>query len=201
MIAYRVVAIPERRERAEALAASVGAEIIWDETHRGTFPTHVRAIQSAPGSSHVVVLEDDAVLCPDFTAHVEALVSQRPEHLLGLYVGRAHPVKVQDVLAEVVETSHAWLDDPRVTDHLRWGVGYVMPTSDVPAVVEALQAGSQHKWLHADKRLGSWHAAHGRLSYPFPSPVDHDDTVRSTTSRSKRGRVAWAHCSGGASWT
>src|SRR5690606_28007961 len=101
----------------------------------------------------------------------------------------------QPVLSELVPTGPRWLDDSRVTDTLRWGVGYVMPVADVPTVLAALPT-STHPWLDADKKLGRWHAARGLLSYPFPSPVDHDDELPSTTSQHKRGRVAWEHCGG-----
>lgn len=193
MIQYRVVAVPERLERAEALAAVTGGVVVVDSGRHGAFRNHVRALESATSGSHVVVLEDDAILCGDFTKHVERLVRERPDHLLGLYVGRSHPRRVQPVLAEV--TSRAgWVDDAFVCEALRWGVGYVMPRADVPAVLEGLAAGDQHAWLHTDKRIGAWHAARGRLLYPIPSPVDHDVSVPSTLSRGKSGRVAWVHC-------
>lgn len=193
MIAYRVVAVPERLDRATALAARVGGEVVLDERHEGTFPTHLRALQSGGGASHVAVLEDDAITCHDITSHVAALVQQRPTHLIGLYVGRSHPARPQALLAELAAAAPAWLDDPRITDRLRWAVGYVMPAIDIPDVVATL-GGPQHAWLHTDVRIGRWHAARGLLSYPFPSPLDHDDKLPSTTTRGRSERVAWQHC-------
>lgn len=193
MIAYRIVAVPERHARATALAELVGGQVVLDEHHDGTFPTHLRALQSAGEASHIVVLEDDAIACPDFAEHVEDLVRQRPTHLLGLYIGRSHPARPQELLAELTSAAPAWLDDPRITDRLRWAVGYVMPTRDIPDVLAALD-GPQHAWLNTDVRLGRWHAARAALSYPFPSPVDHDDSIPSTTTRCRSNRVAWQHC-------
>jgi hypothetical protein len=196
MIEYRVVAVPERAERAQALAARVGAQIVLDEHGAGTFKNHQRALASAAAGTHVVILEDDAVVCEDFTAHVARLIEARPTHLLGLYVGREFPPRHQSLIRGLVRGRPAWLDDPKLTEALRWAVGYVMPVADIPAVLAQLRAGSQQRWLDTDKRVGAWHAAHGRLSYPFPSPVDHDDDVPSTLSRARHGRVAWAHCEG-----
>lgn len=196
MIAYRVVAVPERIEQASALAERVGGVVVLDDEHAGAFPNHARALASAAGATHVVVLEDDAIVCDDFTAHVERLIVERPDHLLGLYVGRVAPRKPQPVIAELVALTPAWLDHPDLTENLWWAVGYVMPGTDIPAVLEQLGAADQHPWVETDKRIGRWHTDRGRLSYPFPSPVDHNDSLPSTSSRSEHGRVAWAHCGG-----
>lgn len=196
MIAYRVVAVPERIGHASVLGAMLKARLIIDWDHDGAFVNHLRALRSAGDATHVVVLEDDAIVCADFVEHVEHLIAERPNHLLGLYVGRRHPQRVQPLLTELVQAAPPWLDHPDVTDRLRWAVGYVMPVVDIPDVLADLEVGSQHPWVNTDKRLGAWHAAHGRLSYPFPSPVQHDDDLPSTTSHTGHGRVAWKHCEG-----
>lgn len=198
MIVYRVVAVPERIGRARVLAVAVGGEVVLDENHEGTLHTHLRALRSAGDATHLVVLEDDAIVCGDFTQHVARLIEERPEHLLGLYVGRLFPKRPQAMIGELVLSAPRWLDHPRVTDRLGWGVGYVMPVADIPAVLSHVEAGGQHAWLNADVRIGRWHAARRLLSYPFPSPVDHDDELPSMTSQHSRGRVAWAHCQKGA---
>lgn len=193
MIDYRIVAVPERLHLAEALHAQVGGKIIVDDDRAGTFRTHQRALASAV-SDHVVVLEDDAILCADFTHHVAELIEERQDHLIGLYVGQSHPHRVQPLIGELVTAGLPWLDHPKLTARLRWGVGYVMPTRDVPEVLKRLALGDQHPWADADGRIGAWHAARERLSYPFPSPVDHDNGVPSTTSHGRAERVAWKHC-------
>ena len=192
----RVVAVPERGARAESLAKRTGGHVILDEDHAGAFPNHLRALISATDGTHLVVLEDDAILCPDFADHVARLAHERPDHLLGLYVGRSHPQRVQEHIETAMTSGPEWLDDPRITDELRWAVGYVMPVKDIQAVLDRLSQGSQHAWVNTDRRIGAWHAAQGRLSYPFPSPVDHDDSLPSTTSQGRSMRVAWAHCKG-----
>jgi hypothetical protein len=197
MIAYRIVAVPEREERAHALAVAVGGQVVLDVNHDGAFPNHVRALQSAGDATHLVVLEDDAILCDDFTQHVARLIEERPDHLLGLYVGRMFPKRPQAMIGQLVMSEPRWLDHPQVTDRLRWGVGYVMPVKDLPAVLAHLETVPQHPWIDTDGRIGRWHAERGLLSYPYPSPVDHDDNLPSTTSQHETGRVAWAHCQEG----
>lgn len=194
MIAYRVVAVPERLERAQGLADMVGGKVILDQDHVGAFPNHIRAICSANEATHVVVLEDDAIVCGDFVEHVETLIEERPDHLLGLYVGRRFPKGPQDAIGEMLGSVPVWLDHPKLTERLWWAVGYVMPVADIPSVLVRLTEANQHPWMNTDLRLGRWHAEHGRLSYPSPSPVDHDDELPSITSVSKHGRVAWIHC-------
>lgn len=193
-LAVRIVSVPERSVQAAALQRAFGGRVIVDEHHGGTFPNHLRALASVEDATHAVILEDDAIPCPDFLTHVARVIDERPDHLLGLYVGRSHPKRIQPLLAELTGGAHAWLDDPRITDRLRWAVGYVMPTPDIPAVLHHLSLGGQHPWIGTDTRIGAWHAAQGRLSYPFPSLVDHDDALPSTTSRGRSGRSAWAHC-------
>lgn len=195
MIQYRVVAVPQRLEAAMNLAAKVDGQVVLDEHGVGAFQNHLRALKSVESGTHAVILEDDAILCPDFMEHVERLIRERPDHLLGLYVGRSHPKRVQPLLAELVEDS-GWLDDPLLTAALRWGVGYVMPTRDIPAVLELAAQGDQHAWMNTDRRIGAWHASQGLLSYPLPSPVDHDDSLPSMTSGNRSVRVAWVHCGG-----
>jgi hypothetical protein len=190
LISFRVVAVPERLERATAIADAVGGEVILDAHRDGAFPTHVKALLSGTGT-HTVVVEDDAILCPDFVAHVQSLIWERPDHLLGLYVGRVRPHAPQQYIAPQL----GWLDHPGLVEQLWWGVGYVMPTRDIPAVVDELMQGNQHPWVHTDRRIGLWHARRGRLSYPFPSPLDHDDSLPSTGFGGD-GRVAWEHCGG-----
>jgi len=190
----RVVAVPERASQAHRLAGMVGGTVVMDTNHDGAFPNHVRALQHTGDATHVVVLEDDAIPCGDFRDHVADIIAERPDHLLGLYVGRTAPKKPQPLLAEITVDGGEWLDHPELVDRLRWGVGYVLPTVDVPVVLQHVGTLSQHAWLNTDVRMGSWHAAQGRLSYPFPSLVDHDDDLPSTTSTHRRGRVAWRHC-------
>lgn len=198
MIAYRIVAVPEREERAWRLANAIGGQVVLDECHDGAFPNHVRALSSAGNATHLVVLEDDAILCGDFTDHVNALIAERPDHLLGLYVGRMFPKRPQPMIGQLSQSEPRWLDHMQITDRLRWGVGYVMPVKDIPAVLDHLETSGQHPWLDTDGRIGRWHATQGLLSYPYPSPVDHDDNLPSTTSQHETGRVAWAHCQKGA---
>jgi len=194
-LAIRIVSTPERAGLADALQHRIGGEIIVDPGCRGTFGNHKAALASVTDATHAVIVEDDAIPCPDFIEHVEHLIAERPTHLIGLYVGRSRPQRIQPILEPLVAQADWWLDDARVTDRLRWGVGYTMPAADIPAVLEHLNSGSQHAWIAADSRIGAWHADRGLLSYPIPSPLDHNDDVPSTTSRHGQGRRAWAHCS------
>jgi hypothetical protein len=190
----RVVAVPERASQAQALAASVNGQVVMDEHHDGAFANHLRALASVADATHVVVLEDDAIPCADFLDHVAEIIAERPDDLLGLYVGRTAPKQPQPLLEELTSSGMSWLDHPELTDRLRWAVGYVMPAVDVPAVLEHAPKLSTHPWLHTDVRIGSLHASQGRLSYPFPSLVEHNDELPSMTSTHRRGRVAWHHC-------
>lgn len=83
----RIVSVPERAAAAARLHKNVGGRIVLDQNHAGTCPTHFRALGSATDPTHAVILEDDAIPCPDFAHHVAGLIAERPTHLLACMSG------------------------------------------------------------------------------------------------------------------
>lgn len=95
-IAIGIVAHIDRQHMAEQLAEQVNADFIsidgihqrlgCNANHRRTW-TEIAALNPTVG----VVLEDDAVVCPDFRHQLEQAIKASPTHITSLYLGRQRP--------------------------------------------------------------------------------------------------------------
>lgn len=174
MIAYAVVGHPKRIEQAAALAHLIGADLLLDHDSRGAGWNHRRALrwgitQDAP---HILVLEDDALPIDGFTDLVRQAIEQRPDQILGLYVGRQRPEhrRVSAAVEQAEATGASWLTYPG----LLWGVATVWPTGLAAAYLDSPRHHDDRLW---DGYVAGWCRVHGHeVAYPFPSLVDHDDS-------------------------
>jgi len=167
-----IVAHHSRSERAERLAASMGAEIVMDEGDCGALWGHTRALRlCAPLNDRCVIMEDDALPVPDFRAKAQAWLDDYPDSLLSFYLGTGRPPQYQPQIAHAV----TYADDPDAVlclPQLIHGVCYSIPQQYVRAVVERLPLIGA-----ADFAIGNaWRAVSGEpVVYTIQSLVDHDD--------------------------
>lgn len=167
-----IVAHYSRRDRAERLAASLGAEIVMDEGDCGALWGHTRALRlCAPLSERCVIMEDDALPVPDFRAKAQVWMDEYPDSLLSFYLGTGRPPQYQARIAHTV----TYADDPAAMlclPQLIHGVCYSIPQQYVPAVAARLPLIGA-----ADFAIGNtWRAVTGEpVVYPVQSLVDHDD--------------------------
>ena len=188
-LSVAVVAHVARTEQAKRLTDDLGAELFMDDGSLTEWPNHRRALEwgaSQPG--HLCILQDDAVPIDDFLEHANRAATERPDDMIGLYVGRQRPY--QTAVIRAVKTAEAerasWLS----ASGLWWGVATVLPTVTIPALLAACDA----KTSMYDVRLGrTWAQTQRRpVLYTWPSLVDHDDgpsVIHGRTSR-QPGRVA-----------
>lgn len=173
-VEIHVVGHHKRLEQAIQLASKVDATDVWiDNGSLGEWKNHYRAwtTGSYSESSHVCVLQDDAVPIDMFTTHLQTIVELRPNDMLGLYVGngRPHPNEVLEAVSEAETTQAGWLS----ADAMCWGVGIVVPTHLIPEMLESVK--ELHKTPY-DQRLSAWlHYTDRTAYYPWPSLVDHED--------------------------
>lgn len=174
-IQIHIVAHERRRSMAESLAQKSGAESIWwDDGFHGEWRNHRRAWTSLAQSdaTHGVVLQDDAVPIPNFREELAKAISRRPEDMISLYVGRHRPHREEVIRAvEGAERMGAgWI----ASTALHWGVGVVIP---VPQIADVLSAAQGVRFPY-DQRMGeAWmRLGHKRISYCWPSLVDHEDS-------------------------
>lgn len=190
-----------RYEAATELARQVNGGLSIDNGRLGTYGNHRRALLAGAesGASHVCILEDDAVPVDDFRTHIERVAEIRPNDLVGLYVGRSRPMPafVADAVRRADEAGASWLHSL----HLMWGVGYLVPTRAVPALIE--KADARVNTPQADTRIGrAWSASQGRpIYYTWPSLVDHADGPSITDEHERRAPGRVAHRVGVPNWS
>ena len=206
MFDVRIVAHVSRANRAQRLAewlrSHQGAERVTVHTDDGTlgaFGNHRAALLGAHqdaertpvGRTHALILEDDALPCVDLLDAASHAAAERPDHLLGLYVGRHKPTSLQAVIELAVNACEAngsdWLD---VVGGTLWGVGYIAPIKDIRAMIARADE-LDNVGMGADLRIGHWHAEQNRLSFPWPSLVEHGDLPSLAGSFRPPGRIAW----------
>lgn len=185
-----VVAHVARTEQAKRLADDLGAELFMDDGSLGEWANHRRALAwGAERDGHLCVMQDDALPIPDFTRHAERAIAERPDDMLGLYVGKG-PLSVKSVewaVHKADTAGAAWITYKR----LGWGVAMIVPCHTIPALLDWCD----DRDTPYDIRIGrAWQHTQGRpVHHCWPSLVDHRDEPSVIEGRNPRkpGRVAW----------
>lgn len=222
-----ICAVPERFEQAWQLNDEVlshklvrNSVVVYDgkpgtPQRIGSLANHVKAAQAAwvTHSSHVIVLEDDAVICGDFAEHALRMIARAPDKMIGLYCGRKFPMIGQEFLAKIDSewdgVSETLLESDLTAKsfedrklelnmlcaELRWGVGFIIPSDRVMEWAADLALERFHRNIGADTRLGRMFSQEGQVAYAWPSLVNHRDTDTIIGTTAEPGeRVAWEFC-------
>ena len=114
------------------------------------------------GAEYGCVIQDDAVLCDQFTRILPRALEHVPDSTpVVLYAGTSIRVQVRHV------KNTAWL----VRKQINWGPGIVLPTAIIGKVLEE---GQRHRIANYDLRLSKWFERKGiGVWYTWPSLVDH----------------------------
>lgn len=191
VVGCAIMAHPKRKHYVPAIERAMGrpTEVAWDRIgdRWDTGRRALLACRKHPKATHWMVLQDDAVPCRDLPAGVELALTQVPEHaLLGLYAGRTRAWQEVWRKTERAHTNLRWV---RMAE-LMWGVGVVVPTSLVEAVV-----GIGDSLAHIPNYDSRISAACMRLGipvyYPWPSLVSHRASPSLVEGRGWRGRYAY----------
>lgn len=194
---FAVVAHEQRLTAATELAHSLGAVISLDDGSKGAEANHLEAwrLTQLPDNEECawsVVLEDDALLVPDFAAQIEKALTAAPEPVVSLYLGKAKPRRWQERISDAIEIADRrdahWITGPHA----------------IHAVAIAIRTELREDWLDfahtnelpIDERISAWCVARRhRVAYAWPSLVDHLDGP--TLIRHRDGkprdlpRIAW----------
>lgn len=121
------------------------------------------------GATHLLQLQDDAIVAPDFWRHLRAMVAAVPDGVIGLE--SVHPVAAQCV--------GPWYTTP----DMLIGPGYVVPIPQLRMFLEwrsILRKGAIES-VSEDTMLGLWTFFTGRrIWHPTPTIIDHDTDLPST---------------------
>lgn len=190
-----VVAHQQRATQAQALAASINAEILhMDDGTHGCHGNHHRAWQWHTENTHTewaVVLEDDALPVQDFRTQLTAALDAAPTDIISLYLGRQRPAPFQQrnkrATTKATNTGAHWITSP----HMMHAVAAAIRTQLIP---EFLQ--HPHHYTPPDELISTWARTNNRpIGYTWPSLVDHADgptlVVHPDGRPRKAGRIAW----------
>lgn len=176
-ITVAVMAHPKRKLQAEYLASILkyypfmDVSIVYDndnvEWHTGR-----RALQRGVnrGDWHVVI-QDDAILTPNFYENLESAINGLPERsLFSLYTGTARPLADRVTAAASKAPDGSWLG----FHQLLWGVGLAIPADHIQPMLEFVEDVA----LQYDNKVGEFYARQGvMVYYAMPCLVDHDDEL------------------------
>lgn len=205
-ISITIMAHPKRRKQAERLLVELAGYpfihcyITWDEINE-EWHTGKRALLSGVGKGdwHVVI-QDDAILTPDFYQNIEQMIySLNQKTLISLYTGKPRPLggRVKGAVDRAPDGSFLRFHQ------LMWGVGIVIPTSHIEPMLEFVEDIA----LQYDNKIGEFYCRNGLpVYYCIPSLVDHDDDTDSLLPGHGRDinfepRVAHRVATGLVSWT
>jgi hypothetical protein len=153
-----------------------------------------------PAADWHVLIQDDAVVCPDFLAGLERALEHVPEDATVCpYLGKggAAGPSWQRIAADAEQKSASWV----VSTRLMWGVTVCLPTKLIPDMIERADTMAG---VPDDMRISGWtKRRHGEVWYTWPSLVDHRP-VPSITKHRAADRRAVRHHTGSAleiDWT
>jgi hypothetical protein len=137
-ISITIMAHPKRRKQAEKLLVQLAGTgfimryITWDQQNN-EWETGSRALSAGigSGSDYHVVIQDDAILAPNFYANVSAALNAVPQKsLVSLYTGTGRPLPDRVAGAVAKAGNGEWLK----FQTLLWGVGIAVPTDHISAI-------------------------------------------------------------------
>ena len=182
-ISTAVMAHPARKEWAKDLAKTLGCEISWDRG-AGVWRNRVAAMRMyRRGSSHHLVLQDDAILCSNFLDRARRIIldihDAKPGAIVSLYRGHRRNMLV-DCTAPKLEV-HRWLF---------WGVAVSIPTDMIEEMLrycEDAPGGEKD-----DTRLANFCRHHKtEVIYPLPCLVDHRSGKSLVGDPAESRRAVW----------
>jgi hypothetical protein len=159
--------------------ASGNADRIWGTARRAWLSYRATA-------THHVLIQDDAIVCPDFLAGLEQALEHVPETaIVSPYLGQASnvPARWERAAARATSGGARWIR----SDTVMWGVCLVAPTAIIP---EMVAWADRRAGIPDDMRVGGYAKKLGlEVWYTWPSLVDHR-TIPSLTKHRARERVA-----------
>lgn len=179
-LAVVIMSHPSRQGRAELLAEHVEADAIMvDYETVGEWWTAEAAwtYGLTLDTTHVLVLQDDAIPVDDLRRHVLARIEAEPHSPISLYLGRSKPTRWAANVCDAVEEAEAHEVSWLASSHLLHGVGVVLPSPWVRPMLDACEADI----LPYDQRIGRYlrRERNAPVLYTWPSLVDHDDEAPS----------------------
>lgn len=144
----------------------------------------------ASESDHLIVLQDDALPCRNFPRAVMALIEERPDSVLSLWVGGLRCKTTVDYMKAMTQ-GERWV--PIVFRDIHHCVALVWPRELAESFLEwaatSRLPGENRPQQSDDAIVGAWaRRTHRTFWASVPSLVEHNDDVESTIGRPRGGR-------------
>lgn len=194
--AIGIVAHPSRSVMAKRLYDTIGADIIgFDNNSFGERWNHTRALEELPRADWAVLLEDDAIPCPDFRARLSDALNGAGDAVVSLYLGtgrwagtnpKTQEQAIRRLIEDADERGNRWIE----AIALWHAVGIAIPYQHIAAILHHFGRDA----APTDQAITHWARTYGvPIRYTHPSLVDHADVPRVVHTTDKPVvRRAWA---------
>lgn len=165
-----IMAHPARVEFVDELTKQFNISVTWDQINDRWDTGRRSLLAYDPEATHHLVLQDDAVAPDNLLETVQnALGYVSLGSPVALYLGAV--ARFRRVWQRSVRPNTSWVTMPG----LNWGVGIVVPTVDIPAIVK--ECDEMRAIGNYDLRLSRFYEHRNIYTwYPWPSLVDHRDS-------------------------
>lgn len=167
------------------------AKVIWDQKN-DRWDTGARSLMAYdPDAKWHMVVQDDAILPPDFYEGVQRMLTfVPPRNPVGLYYGRVRP-RDAETRALVIKANRE--DAPFIIHNGPWwGVGIVIPTRQIQELVD--WGNNRPDVANYDRRIARFYLQKGiDCYYTNPSLIQHrtDGNPSLVPGRTGQNRRAW----------
>lgn len=170
-LSVAITAVPARSAMVNRLIGQLRGtpvDVLWDRDKKGCWWNAERALRTASAKhTHLLLLQDDALLCKDFVATVEAIGAAVPNEWVSLFTTSKKAARAHENGARWVTCDRTWgvanlLPVWMVNDFLKWVAKYPSPSKS------------------SDGRFFAYLLSHERRAwFPMPSVVEHGGAGRS----------------------
>lgn len=184
-----------KRERlVSKLRGRLPAPVVWDERN-DVWDTGRRALLAYnPDASHHLVVQDDAVVPRGLVEACEKIIVNVPSDVpVSLYMGKARITPHKFSMMPVVDAVREQGASFAVFGGPWWGVGIILPTADIEAVV-AYGDENPKRQPNYDLRIAQFYDSKGiDCYYTLPSIVDHRPGPSLIGRRGSNRHALWRH--------
>ena len=195
--AIGIVGHVDRADAAHQLMDNVAAAFLsLDNGNFGCHGNHRRVWRHlserfGPHVDWLVVLEDDAIPCPDFTHQLNQALSVSLNPIVSLYLGKLRPTHLQYMIEPALKRADDNDANLLISRHVLHAVGLAIQSPRVPELLAEV-----NEDLPIDEAIGAWAMRRRfRVAYTNPSLINHadGDTLLKHPDNQGRepGRVAW----------
>lgn len=198
-LSVTVMAHPSRKAFVDELVPHLDGRvlrgspsIVWDRMNDRWDTGRRSQLDFDPAADWHLVVQDDALVCPDFIEGVHAALAAVPDNPVAFYLGRVRPYHgfMRRVVGQAQREGKSWLAMPGPW----WGVALAVPTARIEQMIEWCDPHTEIE--NYDRRMAAyWKSIGVACWYSIPSLVNHrsgESNPSLIPGRDGRHRVAFA---------